>query len=43
MFDGEASGGIEYCHAPIAVFRSSHASTMFSSPITPARISSPIL
>ena len=35
MFCGLASGGMEYCHAPMAVLRSSHASTMFSSPMAP--------
>ena len=33
---GEASGGIEYCHAPMAVLRSSQASTMLSCPMAPA-------
>ena len=40
MFSGEASGGIEYCHAPIAVLRSSQASTMLTSPSAPALIRS---
>ena len=32
---GLASGGIVYCHAPIAELRCHHASTKFSSPIAP--------
>jgi hypothetical protein len=32
---GEASGAMEYCHAPRAVLRSSQLSTRFSSPMAP--------
>jgi hypothetical protein len=40
ILPGDASGGIEYCHAPKAVLRSSHDSTMFRRPIAPAAIRS---
>jgi hypothetical protein len=33
---GEASGGIEYCQAPLAELRFIHASTRFNCPIAPA-------
>ena len=40
MVAGEASGGIEYCQAPMAELRSNQASTRLSSPMAPPSISS---